>query len=356
MSDSARLPKTAYFALGLAMTAIVGYVDSLTPDALMSFFYLIPIVFVSWFCGNTYGFSISAISVVGWFYVDITTGTTVRPFVHYWNTFEHLGIFFATNVFVSLLLQQRRVSEKEREVSELKSNLVSLVSHEFGNMLTIFRLGLTNLMESEDAAPSAERLQHYSMLERVYTHLSSATANFLNLNRIESGRFIPHIRKTSLLTQVHSVIALQSTTFESKRIALTTAIPPGPVFVAADPDALTVVLVNLIGNAIKYTPNSGSVSVRVVLELPDEAFVTIEDTGIGISKEELPLIASRYYRTKDGQRAAKGYGVGLRVVHDLLENQNSRLEIDSTPGKGSRFSFRLPLWHEQAHHHLEQSA
>jgi signal transduction histidine kinase len=266
--------------------------------------------------------------------------------LQYWSGVVRLGFFVIVAVLTNLILRLRRLNESERQVSELKSNLVALVSHEFGNLLTTFRLGLTLLRESEESEPSPDKQQHYAMLDRVYTHLSSAVANFLNLNRIESGRFVPHMGKISLRAQIHGAIALQGAILASKRLALSTAMPPGPLLAFADTDALAVVLNNLIGNSFKYTPDGGSVTVRVELVPPQAALVIVEDTGIGIPAEELPLIASGYYRAKRGRRAAKGHGVGLQVVKDLLESQHSRLEIDSEPGKGSRFSFRLPLWRE----------
>ncbi|NNN05841.1 MAG: ATP-binding protein [Elusimicrobia bacterium] len=140
------------------------------------------------------------------------------------------------------------------------------------------------------------------------------------------------------------MIALQDANFATKHLSLSTALPPGSLFVSADADALSIVLSNLIGNAFKYTPDGGSVTVQVALEAAQTAIVTVEDAGIGIAPEDIQRISSGCYRAKPGKIAAGGYGVGLKVVRDLLESQHSRLEIDSALGRGSRFSFRLPLW------------
>ena len=348
MKRLANLPAALHFGVGMVLLCILWGLDRfLDLHVGLSIFYLIPIGYACWYCGGRWGYAIALLAAAAWLDDDLVQGRTHSTLLPFWNAVVRLGFFAVVATLTDLILRLRRLNEDECQVSELKSNLVSLVSHEFGNMLTIYRLGLTALRESEDPEPSAERLQHYAMLERVFTHLSSAVANFLNLNRIESGRFVPHIRNTSLRAQVHGVIALQEPLYASKHLTLTTAMPPGPLLAAADPDALTVILGNLIGNAFKYTPDGGLVTVSIVLELPDAARVVVEDTGIGISREDLPLIASGYYRAAEGQRAAKGYGVGLKVVRDLLEIQRSRLEIDSSPGRGSRFSFRLPLWRAQ---------
>ena len=126
--------------------------------------------------------------------------------------------------------------------------------------------------------------------------------------------------------------------------------PPHSVPVRADPDALSVVMSNLIGNAFKYTPAGGTVTVRIVQEAgpPAAALVSVEDTGIGIPAAERQRISSGYYRAKGGLLVAKGFGVGLKVARELLESQGARLEIESEPGRGSRFSFRVLLWEDEA--------
>ncbi len=348
MKRPIRIPVALHLFIGLVLLGVLWSFDKFLDLHIgLSIFYLIPIGYICWFCGSGWGYAMAILSAAAWLDNDLVLGRTHSSLLPLWNAGVRLGFFVIIAGLTNLTLRLRRLNEAERQVSELKSDLVSLVSHEFGNSLTIYRLGLTLLRESEPQ-PSAERLQHYAMLERVFAHLSSAVANFLNLNRIESGRFVPHIRKTSLRAQVHGVIALQEPICVDKRISLTTSMPPGPLLVAADPDALMVVLSNLIGNAFKYTPDGGSVAVSVVLEPPDSAQVVVEDTGIGIPEKDLPRIASGYYRAEGGRRAAKGYGVGLKVVHDLLATHRSRLEVDSRPGRGSRFSFRLPLWREPA--------
>jgi signal transduction histidine kinase len=133
---------------------------------------------------------------------------------------------------------------------------------------------------------------------------------------------------------------------ESKKVELRLDLPPHPVPAKADPDALSVIMTNLVGNAFKYTPAGGTVTVRVEAG-PDTALVSVEDTGIGIPKADQERVASGFYRAEGGRRTAKGFGVGLKVTRELLESQGSRLEIESEPGRGSKFSFSLPLWKDE---------
>ncbi|MFI5347215.1 MAG: sensor histidine kinase [Elusimicrobiota bacterium] len=342
-----RLQKPALFALGLGMAAMVWTMDRLAPaQASFSAFYLLPVGFVAWFCGEGWGYVMAALTAAAWLQGDLADGIGYSDWwIPYWNAFIHLILFVLMSAMSGVLTRQRRLYEVEHEMSELKSDLVSLVSHEFGNSLTTLRLSLTILEESEGAAPSSQRQMCYATLHRVYAHLSNATANFLNLNRIEAGRFSPHLRRTPLRTLVHATIAQLGAEFETKHVELKLDFPAQHVVVNADPDALSVVMSNLIGNAFKYTPVGGSVTVRIAADdAAGTARVSVEDTGIGISKADLKRITTGYYRSEGGRQAAKGFGVGLKVARELLDSQGSRLEIESEVGRGSSFSFRVSLW------------
>ena len=140
---------------------------------------------------------------------------------------------------------------------------------------------------------------------------------------------------------------------EAKEIRL--SLEPGPADkapepVSADSEALSLIMSNLVTNAIKYTPQGGSVRVSITSagRAGARERLCVEDTGIGISLPDQQRILSGFYRTEAGRQAAKGFGVGLMLVKLLLEKHGSSLEIDSAPGRGSRFSFELPLSHNGA--------
>jgi signal transduction histidine kinase len=250
-----------------------------------------------------------------------------------------------------LYVFEKRAEEKAREASQLKSNMLSLVSHEFGNNLTTLKMVPFLLRDSEKGEIPIERQQLYSMLERVVTHLSGAVSNFLNLNRLESGKFTPAIRRIPIRVLIHEVILLLEPQIDGKNVALKIDFPTQPVPARADPDALALVMTNLIGNAFKYTPSGGEVTVRIATEgsPASDVLISIEDTGIGISQEDQKRLTSAFFRAEEGKSAAKGFGVGLKVARDLLESQGSQLRLESAPGKGSRFFFRLPLWPSEPH-------
>jgi signal transduction histidine kinase len=113
--------------------------------------------------------------------------------------------------------------------------------------------------------------------------------------------------------------------------------------VQASEDGLNKVLTNLVGNAVKYTPSGGQVEVGVRRQ-GDLAEVSITDSGIGISAEELPRLGTEFFRTQSAKQAEiPGTGLGLSIVREQLRRFGGSLEITSTPGKGSTFAARLPL-------------
>jgi signal transduction histidine kinase len=345
-----RQPLILNLAIGTALLALVWRLDLLAASQVsLAIFYLIPIGYVSWFCGEPWSYVTAFVSAAAWLHADIALGHAYSHWATpYLSAAARLGFFLILTALSGLIQRLRRLNDVEHEVSRLKSDMVSLVSHEFGNSLTTMRLLLTLLRESEGDGGEAERAERYAVLERVIAHLSATTANFLNLNRLEGGRFRPQFRRTPLRTAVHAALALLEPVIESRKVALELDFPSAGVPVRADPDALAVVLTNLIGNAFKYTPDGGSVAVRISVEktAPARALISIEDTGIGIAPEDREKILSGDYRTREARRFAKGYGVGLRVVSELLESQGAALAVESEAGKGSRFFFRLPLWEE----------
>ncbi len=344
-------PRPVNFALGLLMIAGVWAMDrDISPQVSMAILYLVPVGFVAWSCGGAWGYAASLLSAAAWLQVDIAVDHRYTYWlIPYWNALMRLGFFALVAALAGIISRLRELVDRERELSRLKSDMVSLVSHEFGNFLTTFKLSLSLLEDSERGAPPASRARAYATLNRVYLHLTSAVQNFLNLNRIEAGRFVAHLRRTRLRTLLHGIVAQLGPVVDDKRIKLRVEFPPHPVPVKADPDAVAVVVSNLLTNAFKYTSEGGEVTLSLTLEAdaPPRARVSVEDTGIGISAEDLEKIMAGFYRAESGRRAsAKGFGVGLMVARDLLKTQGSRLEVASEPGRGSTFSFTLPLWRE----------
>jgi signal transduction histidine kinase len=226
----------------------------------------------------------------------------------------------------------------------LKSDLLSMVSHEFNNSLASMGMALLLLRENDEAPDQRRKI--YLTLERIHQLLKTAVSNFLNQARMQSGRFQLDIRQIELRRLVAEVLELMRPLAEQKGIDLRLEFPETAFPVTADPDAMILVLSNLIGNAIKYTPGRGRVSVRLtpINGAPlQEVEVSVADTGIGIAAADQDAIFRGFYRTGPSQKMARGYGLGLAVSRQIMESHDSALNVESRPGQGSRFHFRLPV-------------
>ncbi len=252
------------------------------------------------------------------------------------------------SLFLCLRDMSLRLNEeygKERDLAQLKGQLVSMVSHEFNNALSIIG-GAALVLEDTDGQKNDKRQSYYGMLKANISALGSAARNLLNMGRLESGRFALTPRRTELSGLVRACAQRQELLSLRKQQRVALEAPATPLDVKADPEALSLVLTNLVSNAIKYTPERGTITVKVEADPqePGRARVTVRDTGIGIKPEDHERVFSGYYRTEQGKSAAPGFGIGLPLAKRILEAHDSALRLDSELGKGAAFWFSLPLW------------
>jgi len=222
--------------------------------------------------------------------------------------------------------------------------MIHTVSHEFNNALSGLEGGVFLLKGGESPERLKELSPVYDMISEVQGNLRTFVKNILSEARLESGRFTPEPRRVFLrdiaercVASVKELMAHKNISFEMDR--------GGPVPVEADQELIALVISNLVGNAVKYTPSGGRITVRVSRHdgEPPGADFSINNTGEGIPAEELDRLKEAFYRSEVGRAAASGYGLGLKIVNDLLALHDSSLEIASDPGKSATFSFRLPL-------------
>lgn len=237
--------------------------------------------------------------------------------------------------------------DHERKMNEFKSKLVSLVSHEFSNSLTVINNAVFLLEENVSPDERAATRPLHEMIASHANMLSSSVSNLLNMGRLESGKMAVDLRETRIGDILRGVIARLDLLAAQKHLSVILDLPAEPVAVKADGPTLSLVMSNLLSNAIKYTPEHGRIWLSVVPEdgSPGLCRVSIKDTGIGVTPAEAERILSGFYRTEGGKKmSAKGFGIGLSLARQIIEAHGSRLALESTPGKGTRISFVLPLW------------
>lgn len=230
----------------------------------------------------------------------------------------------------------------EQELGEMKAKLVSMVSHEFGNALSVLQ-SVSFLLKESDGAEPAKRARFYDILESNVRSMILATSNLLNMGRLESGRFSINIKGTDILATMHESVKRLEPLWQRKGLEVMVDSTSSSQLVEADVDALSLVVTNLLSNAIKYTPNGGRITMglRSVEGHPKHLRAFFEDTGIGITEVEQKKISEAFYRADSGKASGSGFGVGLALVKEILDAHKTTLEIESRPGAGSCFSFKL---------------
>jgi two-component system, OmpR family, phosphate regulon sensor histidine kinase PhoR len=229
-----------------------------------------------------------------------------------------------------------------RRLETMRRDFVANASHELRTPVASVRSAAETLRRAIETQPE-DAAEFVEMIERNTARLQQLIEDLLDLSRIESRQY----RLDPEALQVDEVIA-QSVAASRDRAAakglrIALAVAPGLPPVYADRRAFDQIVTNLVDNAVKYCPAGATVTVgaeRTELEMR----IRVEDTGPGIAPEHLSRIFERFYRVDAGRsRALGGTGLGLAIVKHLVEAMDGRVSVESTPGKGSCFSFTLPL-------------
>jgi PAS domain S-box-containing protein len=224
----------------------------------------------------------------------------------------------------------------EKELDQMKSSLISTVSHELRTPLTMIQ-GFSELLLQRSMSPERER-EALSRINASSERLARLIDDLLSVSRIESGRLVVRAAPMDLREAADEVVI----PFAEKRdvtVTATGAIPP----VMADRDMVVQIVTNLVSNAVKYSTADAPVRVRLGAA-GDSVEVTVEDRGIGLSREELGKLFQKFARADRKEvREVGGTGLGLYITKSLVEMQGGRIWAESERGVGSRFSFSLPV-------------
>lgn len=232
-----------------------------------------------------------------------------------------------------------RMSGEMAGLERLRRDLVANVSHELKTPISALRAHLENLLdgvEEPNPAVLALMLQQSERLTRLIEQL-------LELSRIESGDLPLEPEPVPLAPLVERVVGEVSAARPGKAIAVRAEVPSSGPVVRADRERLHQVLLNLLDNAFRFTPNGGSVVVRA-LEQGRVCQVSVEDDGPGIPQEHLALVFERFYRVDPSRsRDDGGTGIGLAIARSIVEAHGGEIWAESEPGRSTRFTFSLPL-------------
>ena len=234
---------------------------------------------------------------------------------------------------------------REKEVSEMKNDFVSMVSHELRTPLASIRAYVEMLIDGEADDQKTQR-EFYEVIQNEANRLGRLIDNILNISRIESGLVRVNKLPQSLAVILKDAIEVIAPQARHKSITVAEKLTPVLYQTLADRDMLYQAVLNLLSNAVKYTPEGGSVTVETLVDEAQRKVLTrITDTGVGIPPKDLPFVFDKFYRAEANNRMAPGTGLWLSLVRHIVETvHHGHMFVESHQGKGSCFGFELDLY------------
>lgn len=243
------------------------------------------------------------------------------------------------------LLRSLEISRKQQ--LEFKNQFLSHVSHELRTPLTCIHQYVTILLDGLAGDMTPDQREHLGTILKSVNQLGAMVRDLLEAARAESGKITLELRCISIADLVQNAVAMMRPAASQKGVGLEVGVEAGIPFVHGDPDRILEVLINLIDNAIKFTPADGAVTVQAcrVPTDPDFVCLSVADTGSGIAPEARSLIFERLYQDPNAvDNNRKGLGLGLFIAKELVTLHGGRIWVASDGASGSTFSFTLPLY------------
>lgn len=234
-----------------------------------------------------------------------------------------------------LAVDNARLYHEAQRAIRARDEVLAVVSHDLKNPLEAVTLSASLLLR----APESPRVRRYAeALQRSAARMDRLIRDLLDLSSMDAGKFRLEPRRERIEAIVEEALAVLAPLAAEKGIALSAQGAPLGEDVSCDRERVLQVLSNLLGNAIGFAPRGGRITVRIALA-GEEAAVTVEDDGPGIPPEDLPHLFDRYWKSQ----SRRGTGLGLAIARGIVEAHGGTIQVESVPGRGSRFTFTLPL-------------
>jgi signal transduction histidine kinase len=235
---------------------------------------------------------------------------------------------------------RKEAEEKLRQIDQMKSEFLSNVSHELRTPLQSIS-GFTKLIMTGEVPDKETQQEFLQIIDRETVHLGYLINDLLDMSRLEAGRFQIYRKPADMRGVIIDSLQMFQSLAQQKNIKLTENIPAVIPEMEVDNERLRQVIVNLMSNAVKFSgPGTG---IRVSVELNDnDLLFHVADHGTGIREENIKNLFQRFYR-EEGEVVSGGSGLGLYISRQIIDAHGGRIWAESKYGKGSTFSFSLPL-------------
>jgi PAS domain S-box-containing protein len=253
-------------------------------------------------------------------------------------TKEHEILISGVTSQASVALDNAKLYEEIQVLNSKKDEFIGLASHELKTPMTSLN-GYLQIIDRSLPADDKNKLFIQKALSQI-NKLSGLISDLLDVSKIEAGKLSFTYAAFNLPQLIEEVVDLMQYSTKSHRIIICSDIDD--LLVNADRQRIEQVVINLISNAIKYSPQADHINVSVSRQ-NNNAVVTVQDFGIGINKEQHDRIFSRFYRVDDVASHISGLGIGLYISNEIITRHQGKLSVDSETGKGSTFKFEIPL-------------
>jgi len=260
-------------------------------------------------------------------------------------------ILVATVILIVLLLfANARLFEysilynKIKEVDQMKDEFISMASHELRTPITVIKGYVEMVLEDNNSGLSSEAKENLGIVNTSSDRLASLIEDMLNVSRIEQGRLKVELKEMDAWPLIEETVKEMKIQADQKGLALSAVLEPNSKsMVSIDKDRFKQVLINIIGNSIKYTP-SGSVDIKVKNNKEKNLVIVVKDTGIGMSAKDREKLFQKFYRVKSQKtESITGTGLGLWITKQIIELMKGVVSVDSMEGVGTQVTIEIPL-------------
>ena len=232
-------------------------------------------------------------------------------------------------------------NEELKELDELKSKFVSMVSHELKTPLTIINAAISQVLEGIYGPVTDAQKKKMVMALNGTERLKRMINDILDFSKLEARQVQLNKTKINIIDVVKEIYAAFSSLIKNKGMELKMSSSQKEIFVEADRDRIIQIFTNLVGNSLKFT-EQGSIEISVI-EKAEHVECSVVDTGKGIAEQDLPKVFGRFQQFGDLARTKnEGTGLGLSICKDIIELHQGTIHVESQAGKGSKFIFTLP--------------
>jgi len=353
----------------LALFAVVTFVDAITGTEIsFSIFYLIPVLFAAYYLGDKGATAASILGAILWHISDVYVGGHVysAPATAYWNAVVRFGFFLISSLLLVKLsssIQQLRATAGEladaykdldRATAQqllLKDQLLSHVSHELRTPLTALHQFTSLVTDGVAGELNPLQKEYLDVAMRNAQQLNRMIDDLLDTASVDTGKFHLRIETVSANDLITGVIGTIRSAAANKDITVSHSIEEGIPPISCDEARIRQVLMNLVDNAVKFTPRGGSIEIasRRCRETPEFLEVAVSDTGAGISQETQRRLFQRLYQEEQEEPVGsrRGLGLGLYLSKEIISMHGGTIWVESAPGRGTTFYFTVPFSREE---------